>query len=68
MAITATMVKKLALSLPGAVQSAHTGYPEFRVAKKIFATLDEAGTRSALELTPEQRKCCAPPNRRCFRR
>jgi hypothetical protein len=31
--------RKLALSLPEAVESAHMGHPDFRVRGKIFATL-----------------------------
>lgn len=39
------------------------GHPDFRVAKKIFATLDETGLRSALKLTPDQQDmlCAAEP-------
>jgi predicted DNA-binding protein (MmcQ/YjbR family) len=64
MALTAAALSKLALSLPGARESSHMGHPDFRVAKKIFATLDEARTRSALKLTPEQQEmlCSAEPS------
>lgn len=31
--------RRLALSMPQAVESAHMDHPDFRVGKKIFATL-----------------------------
>lgn len=37
--MTPKQFKKLALSLPEAVESEHMGHPDFRVAGKIFATL-----------------------------
>jgi hypothetical protein len=55
--ITAAKVRELVASLPGAVESAHHGHPDFRVQKKIFATLSEAEDRAALRLTqPEARE------------
>lgn len=49
------MFRRLALSLPYAVESAHMGHPDFRVRGRIFATLSgqERG-RGVLKLTPEQ--------------
>lgn len=63
MALTPAALRKLALSLPGAKECAHMGHPDFRVAKKIFATLDETSKRSALKLTPDQQEmlCAAEP-------
>jgi len=47
--------RKLALALPGALESAHMNHPDFRVAGKIFASLgypdDDWGM---VKLTPEQ--------------
>jgi len=37
--VTADTFRKLALSFPGAVESAHMHHPDFRVGGKIFATL-----------------------------
>ena len=37
--MTAAEFRRLALSLPAAVESSHMGHPDFRVANKIFATL-----------------------------
>lgn len=43
----------LALSLPGAVESAHFGHRDFRAGGRIFATLPSA-THANLKLTPDQ--------------
>ncbi|MDQ1742073.1 MAG: hypothetical protein QOE23_412 [Pseudonocardiales bacterium] len=37
------VVRRLALSLPGAVERDHHGFPSFRVSDKIFATLPTPG-------------------------
>ena len=37
--MTATEFRRLALSLPATMESAHMGHPDFRVSGKIFATL-----------------------------
>ena len=37
--MTAEDFRQIALSLPEAVESAHMNHPDFRVGKKIFATL-----------------------------
>ena len=37
--MTPTTFRKLALNLPEACESSHVGHPDFRVRKKIFATL-----------------------------
>ena len=45
----------IACGLPGAVESAHMGNPDFRVGGRIFATLSgHARGRGVLKLTPEQ--------------
>jgi hypothetical protein len=60
MAATADLFRKLALSLPGAVESAHMGHPDFRVLcadgkLRIFATLSGEPTgRGVLKLTLDQ--------------
>ncbi len=51
MAVTADQVRELAARLPDTVEGAHHGHPDFRVKKKIFATLSEAEDRAALRLT-----------------
>jgi len=55
---------KLALSLPDAVQSAHQGGADIRVANKIFASpADRADGEAILKFTPEQQDmmCAAEP-------
>lgn len=49
--------RKLALTLQGAVESSHMSHPDFRVQKRIFATLVSAADdepHGVLMLTPEQ--------------
>ncbi len=47
--------RAMALSLAGAVESAHMGNPDFRVGGRIFATLSgQARGRGVLKLTVEQ--------------
>ncbi|MEK1926350.1 MmcQ/YjbR family DNA-binding protein [Rhizobium giardinii] len=48
-------LEKRALSLPGAVESAHFGKRDFRVGKRIFMSLPEAG-RAVFKFTPDQQK------------
>jgi hypothetical protein len=53
--MTADSFRRLALSLPEVVESAHMGHPDFRVGGRIFATLgapDE--TWGMVKLTPQQ--------------
>jgi hypothetical protein len=55
--VTADDFRRLALSLPEAVESAHMKHPDFRVRGKIFATLDHPGAGwGMVKLSPEQQK------------
>ena len=56
--MTANDFRKMALSFPEAIESAHMDHPDFRVRGKIFATLGYPDKDSAVvKLTPdEQRK------------
>ena len=57
MAVTAADFRKLALSLPEAIESAHMGHPDLRVGGKIFATLGGPGKDHAMvKLKPEQQE------------
>jgi len=49
--------RNIALSLPGASESAHMNHPDYRVGKKIFATLayPDAGW-GMVKLTPEEQR------------
>ena len=44
--------RTLALQLPESVEGSHMGHPDFRVKKKIFATLDAAETGAAARCAP----------------
>jgi len=49
------LFRAIALELPGAVESAHMGHPDFRAQGRIFATLSgQARGRGVLKLTVEQ--------------
>jgi hypothetical protein len=49
--------RKLALSFPEAIESAHMHHPDFRVRGKVFATLGYPGNDWAVvKLTPDEQK------------
>jgi hypothetical protein len=53
--VNAEGFRRIALSMPEAVEAAHGGHPDFRVGKKIFATLGYPDASLAMvKLTPEQ--------------
>jgi hypothetical protein len=52
--VTAREFRNLALSLPEASESAHMGHPDFRVRKKVFATLGPDESWGMVKLTPQQ--------------
>ena len=55
--MTSNEFRKIALEIPGAIESAHMNHPDFRIAGKVFATLgypDE--TSGMVSLTPEQQR------------
>ena len=55
--MTADDFRKLALSLPEAIESAHMHHPDFRVRGKIFATLGYPDKDWAVvKLTPDEQK------------
>ena len=55
--MTADDFRRLALSLPEAVESSHMNHPDFRVRGKIFATLSPpGGDWGMVKLTPEQQR------------
>jgi hypothetical protein len=55
MAAGVDLFRSIACSLPGAVESAHMGNPDFRVGGRIFATLSgQARGRGVLKLTTDQ--------------
>jgi hypothetical protein len=55
--VTADEFRDLALELPEAVEDEHMGHPDFRVRKKIFATLSPQGENwGMVRLTPAQQR------------
>jgi len=55
--MTANEFRRMALSLPEAVEAAHMGHPDFRVGGKIFATLSYPRIGFGMvALTPEQQE------------
>ncbi|MGQ0702199.1 MAG: MmcQ/YjbR family DNA-binding protein [Gemmatimonadales bacterium] len=55
--MTAAQFRRLALSIPDAVEAGHHGHPDFRVRGKIFATLGYPGEGWAMvKLTPEDQE------------
>ena len=54
--MTPAVFRAMALKLPGVVESAHMGHPDFRVGGKIFATLSPDGSWGMVKLKPEQQR------------
>jgi hypothetical protein len=52
--MTANQFRALALSLPEAEEDEHMGHPDFRVRRKIFATLGPKEEWGMVKLTPEE--------------
>ena len=48
--------RKIALSFPEAIESAHMGHPDFRVGGRVFATLWPDERRAVLVLTSEDQE------------
>jgi len=66
--LTANEFRRLALSLPDAIEAAHMGHPDFRVGGRIFATLAYPRTAfAALMLTPEQQELFVRTEPKTFR-
>jgi hypothetical protein len=65
--LTPERVRELVARLPGSQEGAHHGHPDFRVQKKIFATLSEAEDRAALRLTQLEARELAQRQPRAFR-
>ena len=54
--MTADDFRRLALSMGGAIESAHMGHPDFRANGRIFATLHSNDTMGMVKLTPEEQQ------------
>lgn len=58
--------RRLAMSMPEAVEGEHMNHPDFRVGKKIFATLMPDGEHAMVKLTPPQQRQFVRANPKCF--
>jgi hypothetical protein len=65
--VTSRKVRQLVAQLPDAQEGAHHGHPDFRVKKKIFATLSETEDRAALRLTHVEARALAERQPDVFR-
>ena len=54
--LTALDFRRIALGMKDAVESAHMGHPDFRIAGRIFATLHADRKHGMVKLTPEQQE------------
>src|SRR5687767_8867453 len=52
--VTPQRFRLMALALDGAVEGAHMGHPDFRVDKRIFASLHSGNEFGMVKLTPDQ--------------
>lgn len=50
--MTPAQFRKMALSMPGAVEGAHHGHPDFRCGGRIFASLQPDGERGMVKVPP----------------
>ena len=65
--MTADGFRRLALSLPGAVEEGHMGHPDFRVGGRIFATLGYPDESCAMvKLQPEQQEAFVSDDPQAF--
>lgn len=52
--VTADRFRRIALALEGAIEGAHMGHPDFRIDKRIFASLHSGDRFGMVKLTPDQ--------------
>ena len=67
MSISPQRVRELVAQLPDAQEGMHHGHPDFRVKKKIFATLSEREDRAALRITSLEARALADRDPDVFR-
>ena len=56
--MTADDFREIALAMPGAVEGAHMGHPDFRINGRIFATLHADHRTGMVKLPPEEQRVC----------
>jgi hypothetical protein len=55
--MTPDRFRRIALGLDGAIEGAHHGHPDFRVGRRVFATLGYPDRRCGMvSLTPDQQR------------
>ena len=54
--MTPAQFRRSALAMPGAVEGAHQGHPDFRVAGRVFASLFPDGLRGMVKVTPAEQR------------
>ena len=54
--MTADDFRRLVLALPGAVEGAHMGHPDFRANGRIFASLHSGDRTGMVKLTPDEQR------------
>jgi hypothetical protein len=60
--------RRIALSLPGAIEASHHGHPDFRAGKRVFATLGYPDDGwGMVKLTPEQQSMLVEAEPEIFR-
>lgn len=65
--MTADGFRKLALSLPDAIEASHLDHPDFRIGKRVFATLAYPDASWAMvKLTPTQQANLSASHRAVF--
>jgi hypothetical protein len=64
--MNAETFRRIALTLNGAIESAHMGHPDFRANGKIFATIHHDHKTGMVKLTPEQQQKCMHDNSDAF--
>jgi hypothetical protein len=65
--MSAKLFRQVALSLPRAIEASHMGKPDFRVDKRIFATLWPDGIWGMVKLTSEQQQVVVAAEPTLFR-
>lgn len=54
--MTSKGFRRIALSMAGAIESAHMGHPDFRANGKVFATIHKDNKSGMVKLTPDQQQ------------
>jgi predicted DNA-binding protein (MmcQ/YjbR family) len=67
MAVSASRVREMVAALDGTQESMHHGHPDFRVARKIFATLNEREDHAALRIGQIEARALAARSPSVFR-